>query len=117
MGTSMLLTEVLPRLSVTTTLVDQTDTDAFAAAMRPGTRLVHIETPANPTIALTDIAAVADLAHEAGALLTVDNTIASPVNQRPIPLRADIVMHSATKSLGRHPDLTAGGVVASAARC
>ncbi len=117
MGTSLLLTEVLPRLGVTATLVDQRDTDAFIAAIRPGTRLVHLETPANPTLALTDIAAVADAAHRAGALVTVDNTVASPMNQTPIQLGADIVMHSATKTLGGHHDLTAGVVVGSRAHC
>ncbi|MFM2070447.1 MAG: methionine gamma-lyase [Actinomycetota bacterium] len=117
MGTSMLLTELLPRLGAPVTLVDQTDTDAFTAAIRPATTLVHIETPANPTLALTDIAAVAESAHRVGALLTVDNTFASPINQRPIELGADIVMHSATKSLGGHHDLTAGVAVTTEARC
>jgi len=117
MGTSMLLTEILPRFGVTVTSVDQTDPDAFAAAIRPETTLVHIETPANPTLALTDIAAVADSAHRVGALLTVDNTFASPINQRPISLGADIVMHSATKALGGHHDLTAGVAVTTQARC
>ena len=117
MGTSMLLTEVLPRLGVTTTLVDQTSTKAFSAAIRPETRLVHIETPANPTLALTDIASVADIAHRAGALLSVDNTIASPINQRPLSLGADIAIHSATKILGGHHDITAGVIVASEELC
>ncbi|MGB8862373.1 MAG: aminotransferase class I/II-fold pyridoxal phosphate-dependent enzyme, partial [Ilumatobacteraceae bacterium] len=117
MGTSMLLSEVLPRFGVTVTIVDQTDVDAFTAAIRPGTTLVHIETPANPTLALTDIAAVANLAHSVGALLTVDNTFASPINQRPISLGADIVMHSATKALGGHHDLTAGIAVTTETRC
>ncbi|HEY6509157.1 MAG TPA: aminotransferase class I/II-fold pyridoxal phosphate-dependent enzyme, partial [Vicinamibacterales bacterium] len=117
MGTSLLLTDVLPRLGVTATLVDQSDTEAFIAAIEPGTRLVHLETPANPTLALTDIAAVADAAHRAGAVVTVDNTVASPMNQSPIRLGADIVMHSATKTLGGHHDITAGIVVGSEAHC
>jgi cystathionine beta-lyase/cystathionine gamma-synthase len=117
MGTTLLLTEVLPRMGVSTTLVDQSDTNAFITAIRPDTRLVHLETPANPTLALTDIAAVAEAAHRAGALITVDNTVASPMNQTPIQLGADLVMHSATKALGGHHDITAGIVVGSQAHC
>ncbi|MCK6451154.1 MAG: PLP-dependent transferase [Alphaproteobacteria bacterium] len=88
------------------------DVEAIAAAMRPGaTRLVWIETPANPTWAVTDIAAVAGIAHGAGALLGVDSTAASPVLTRPIALGADIVMHSATKFLNGHSDVLAGALV------
>ncbi|MFO1081655.1 MAG: aminotransferase class V-fold PLP-dependent enzyme [Reyranellaceae bacterium] len=92
--------------------VDADRTDAIAAAVRPGaTKLVWIETPANPTWAVTDIAAAADIAHRAGALLAVDSTVATPVLTRPIGLGADLVMHSATKYLNGHSDLIAGALV------
>lgn len=90
-------------------LVDMTDLDAVRAALRPGvTRLVWAETPANPLWTITDIAATAELAHAAGAVLAVDSTPASPVHTQPLALGADIVMHSATKYLNGHSDLTAG---------
>ena len=93
-------------------LVDASDLDAIAAALRPGrTRLVWIETPANPTWAITDIAAAAKLAHDAGARLAVDSTVATPVLTRPIALGADLVMHSATKYLNGHSDVVAGALV------
>jgi cystathionine gamma-synthase len=93
-------------------LVDASDLDAIAAALRPGaTRLVWIETPANPTWAITDIAAAARLAHDAGALLAVDSTVATPVLTRPLALGADLVMHSATKYLNGHSDVVAGALV------
>jgi len=92
--------------------VDADRTDAIAAAVQPGkTKLVWIETPANPTWSLTDIAAAADIAHRADALLAVDSTVATPVLSRPIELGADIVMHSATKYLNGHSDLIAGALV------
>jgi cystathionine gamma-synthase len=93
-------------------LIDASNLDAIAAALRPGaTRLVWIETPANPTWAITDIAAAAKLAHEAGARLAVDSTVATPVLTRPIALGADLVMHSATKYLNGHSDVVAGALV------
>src|SRR5262249_36483742 len=89
--------------------VDATSRDALRSAVRPGqTRLVWIETPANPLWSVTDIAAVADIAHSAGALLAVDSTAATPVLTRPLALGADIVMHSATKYLNGHSDVIAG---------
>jgi cystathionine gamma-synthase len=89
------------------------DTAAWRAAIRPGeTRLVWLETPSNPMWQLTDIAAVADMAHAAGARLAVDGTVATPVLSQPLALGADIVMHSATKYLGGHSDLIAGVLVA-----
>jgi cystathionine gamma-synthase len=92
--------------------VDATELDAIAAAVKPGaTKLVWLETPANPTWAVTDIAAAAEIAHKAGALLAVDSTVATPVLTRPIELGADIVMHSATKYLNGHSDLIAGALV------
>jgi cystathionine gamma-synthase len=92
--------------------VDADRTDAVAAAVRPGTtKLVWLETPANPTWAVSDIAAVAEIAHKGGALLGVDSTVATPVLTRPIELGADIVMHSATKYLNGHSDIIAGALV------
>jgi cystathionine gamma-synthase len=92
--------------------VDADKTDAIAAAVKPGaTKLVWLETPANPTWAVSDIAAVAEIAHKAGALLGVDSTVATPVLTRPIEHGADIVMHSATKYLNGHSDIIAGALV------
>src|SRR5579883_3668379 len=93
-------------------LVDTGDVDALRAAMRPGrTKLVWLETPANPTWAVSDIAAAGEVAHGAGARLAVDNTVATPVLTQPITLGADIVMHSATKYLNGHSDVIAGALV------
>lgn len=93
---------------------DATDETALAAAIKPGkTRLVWVETPTNPLWEVTDIAAAAKLAHAAGALLGVDSTVATPVHTRPIELGADIVMHSATKSLNGHSDVVAGALIAA----
>jgi cystathionine gamma-synthase len=92
--------------------VDADSTDAIAAAVKPGaTKLVWLETPANPTWSVTDIAAAAEIAHKAGALLAVDSTVATPVLTRPIEHGADIVMHSATKYLNGHSDIIAGALV------
>jgi cystathionine gamma-synthase len=94
-------------------LIDMTDLAAVRAAIQPGkTRLVWVETPANPTWSITDIAATAAIAHAAGALLAVDSTVASPVLTRPIEHGADIVMHAGTKYLNGHSDLIAGVLVA-----
>ncbi|MCW5613296.1 MAG: PLP-dependent transferase [Rubrivivax sp.] len=93
-------------------LVDMDRPDAVRAALRPGrTKLVWIETPANPLWTVTDIATTAALAHGAGALLAVDSTVATPVLSRPLALGADLVMHAATKYLGGHSDLVAGALV------
>lgn len=93
-------------------LIDMTDPAAVKAAILPGkTRLVWIETPANPLWTITDIAATAELAHGAGAMLAVDSTVATPVITRPLELGADIVMHAATKYLNGHSDLIAGALV------
>ena len=96
-------------------LVDMTEPATVHAALRPGaTKVVWVETPANPLWTITDIAATADLTHAAGTLLAVDSTTASPVLTRPIALGADLVMHSATKYLNGHSDLTAGTVTTRA---
>ncbi|WP_214367638.1 trans-sulfuration enzyme family protein [Pseudonocardia sp. H11422] len=107
-----LLTELLPaKYGITATLVDSSDLDALRAAIRPETRLVHIETPANPTTRITDVAAVAEIAHAAGALLSVDATFATPVLQRPLALGADLVVHSLTKYINGHGDAMGGAVI------
>ncbi|WP_433341734.1 trans-sulfuration enzyme family protein [Micromonospora sp. CA-111912] len=113
-GTTSLTTGLLTRFGVTCTQVDQTDVDAFARALTPQTRLVLVETPSNPLLELTDLSAVVDLAHAHGAYAVVDNTFATPVNQRPAAFGADLVWHSATKFLGGHSDVSAGVVVGSA---
>jgi cystathionine gamma-synthase len=92
--------------------VDTTDLDALGSAIRPGrTRLVWVETPANPMWEITDLAAVSELAHAAGARVAVDNTVATPVHTRPLELGADLVVHSATKYLNGHSDVLAGAVL------
>jgi cystathionine beta-lyase/cystathionine gamma-synthase len=115
MGTTKLLSELLARFGVTAEFVDQTDTEAFARALERPAAMVMLESPTNPDCSLTDLAAVATLAHAAGATVVVDNTFATPLNQRPLALGADLVVHSATKYLGGHHDLTAGVVVGDAA--
>jgi cystathionine gamma-synthase len=97
--------------NVSITEVDSSDPEALEAAIRPGTRLVWIETPANPTWDVTDIERAAQLAHARGAVLAVDSTVATPVFTRPIALGADLVMHSATKFLNGHGDVVAGALV------
>lgn len=104
----------LARFGVKVRHVDMTDTAALAAAIGPATRVVYFESPANPNMRLVDIAAAARAAHAAGALVVVDNTYCSPWLQRPIEHGADIVVHSATKYLSGHGDLTAGVVATSA---
>ena len=94
-----IIEELLPRYGVTTTLVDGPDLDQWRAALKPGACCVFIETPANPTLQLIDIKAVADLAHAAGARLIVDNVFATPVLQKPLPLGTDIVVYSTTKHI------------------
>jgi cystathionine gamma-synthase len=96
------------------TLVDMTDSAAVARAVTPRTRLVWMETPSNPALAVTDIARVAAIARESGARAVCDNTWATPVLQRPLELGVDLVMHSTTKYLGGHSDLTGGALVALA---
>lgn len=107
-----LIDKYLTRFGITATWVPAADGAAIAAAIRPETRLVYVETPANPTVDLVDLEAAAAAAHGAGALLVVDNTFAGPILQRPIELGADVVLHSMTKSLNGHADVVAGIVVA-----
>jgi cystathionine beta-lyase/cystathionine gamma-synthase len=113
--TEELLTRELARFGIDATLVDPGDLGAVRAAMRPETRLLLAETIANPAIAVADIPALAAAAHETGAVLAIDNTFATPALCQPLALGADLVIHSATKFLGGHHDLSAG-VVAGAER-
>lgn len=115
MGTSSLVGSVLPRLGVTTTTVEQDDPAAFERALTPRTRLILLESPSNPLLRMTDLAAVARIARDRGVITIADNTFATPVNQRPIALGVDLVVHSATKFLGGHHDLIAGAVAGPAA--
>jgi cystathionine gamma-lyase len=110
-GTYRLLHKICNRSGIEVTLAPSTDLDRFAAAVTPRTRLVWIETPGNPLLSITDIAACADIAHRGGALLGIDSTFATPVLTRPLELGADIVMHSATKYLGGHSDVLGGALV------
>jgi cystathionine gamma-synthase len=111
-GTYRLFDKVLTRWNLDYGVVAVTDPGAVKAAIRPGeTRIVWVETPTNPLLGIADIAALADLAHEAGALLVVDNTFASPYLQQPIALGADIVVHSTTKYCGGHCDVVGGALV------
>jgi cystathionine beta-lyase/cystathionine gamma-synthase len=107
-GTTRMFNHVLSRFGISFTYVDSRDLDAVAAAIRPETKLVHVETPTNPMMRVSDIRALADLAHAAGALLSVDNTFASPYNQRPLELGADFTVHSSTKYINGHSDVIGG---------
>lgn len=110
-GLKKWLAEDARELGIEATFVDAANSDAIRAAVRPGaTRMVWIETPANPTWVLSDIAATSVIAHEAGALLGVDSTVATPVLTRPLALGADVIMHSATKYLNGHSDVLAGAL-------
>jgi cystathionine beta-lyase/cystathionine gamma-synthase len=115
-GTHALLEWGAQRFGWSVDLVDAREPGTWARAFTPRTRILHVESPTNPTLAIVDLEHAARLAHAHGALLTVDNTFASPVGQQPLALGADVVMHSATKSIGGHGDLLAGAVLGSAAR-
>lgn len=111
-GTHRLVSRVFVPWGISLTTVDMSDVDAVRAAIRPGvTRVLWIETPSNPLMKISDIAALAELGHEFGALVVVDNTFASPYLQRPLELGADVVVHSTTKYLGGHSDVLGGAVV------
>ncbi len=109
----VLVDTILPRFGIETTVVDGRDTAAWARARRPNTRAFFLETPSNPGLDLVDIAAVADIGHDAGALVVVDNAFASPVLQRPLALGADVVAHSATKHMDGQGRVLAGAVLGS----
>lgn len=107
-----LLNELLNnKFGVETTIVDTSDPSNVEAALRPNTKLIHIETPGNPTLTISDIAAIAEIAHRHGVLLSVDNTFASPYNQRPIELGADFTVESLTKYINGHGDSMGGAIV------
>lgn len=113
-GTYHFVTHDLPRTGVETTLAEATDPAAFEAAVRPETRIIYLETPGNPTLALNDLAAIAEIARAHNILTILDNTFATPVNQRPLDLGIDVVVHSATKFLGGHGDAMGGAVAGPA---
>ena len=112
-GTYALLHDILPDMGFDTTLVESSDFGALQKEMKKNTRIVYVESPTNPTLKIVDIGKTAKLAHSNGAVLMVDNTFASPINQNPINLGADVVLHSVTKYINGHADLTAGAAVAS----
>jgi cystathionine gamma-synthase len=110
-GTAKQLHEILPQWGVRAEFVDTTDLDAVGRALAPGASLLWVETPSNPLLRISGLAALAGLAHARGALLGCDNTFASPVLQQPFAHGADLVMHSSTKYLGGHSDVLGGIVV------
>lgn len=112
-GTYSLMHEILPRFGFDTDLVETTDNSAMERGVKKNTGIIYIESPTNPTLKLVDVARVAKLAHENGAVLMIDNTFASPINQNPVDLGADVVLHSMTKYLNGHVDLIAGAAVAN----
>ena len=113
-GSSKIFLEFLPRFSVSVALCDTNDAEAIERAVRGGCRMLYLETPTNPTLKVLDIQRLARAARDVGAIVAVDNTFATPVNQRPLELGADLVIHSATKFLGGHADAL-GGLVSGAA--
>ena len=112
-GTFRLFAKVFARLGMEFSFVDSGNLDEIRAAMRPNTRLVHVETPTNPMMRISDIAGAAEIAHAGGAVLSVDNTFASPYNQNPLALGADVVLHSTTKYINGHSDMVGGMLVTS----
>ncbi len=110
-GTARMLVEIFARWGLETTFVDMTELSQVEAAVGPATKLIWTETPSNPQLKVTDIAEVAGIAHRAGASCVCDNTWATPALQRPLTLGADLVVHSTTKYLGGHSDVTGGAVV------
>ncbi|MED1468841.1 cystathionine beta-lyase [Bacillus salipaludis] len=107
-GTFRMVTQVLTRYRIEHTFVDMTNLDEVKAAIKPNTKAFYVETPSNPTLKVTDIKAVSELAKEIGALTFVDNTFLTPALQKPLELGADVVLHSATKFLSGHSDVVAG---------
>ncbi|WP_031076552.1 cystathionine gamma-synthase [Streptomyces sp. NRRL WC-3742] len=110
-GTFRLFAKVLTRWGVEFSVANTQDLDDVRAALRPNSRAVWVETPSNPLLGITDLTALAEVAHGAGALLVVDNTFASPYLQQPIALGADAVVHSTTKYMGGHSDVVGGALV------
>jgi cystathionine gamma-synthase len=114
-GAGRLLRELMAPWGLVYSVANMADLGAVAAAVQPRTRLIWVETPSNPLLKITDIAAVAEIAHAAGARCAVDNTWPSPTGQQPLALGADLVMHATTKYLGGHSDLLGGAVIARTA--
>jgi len=112
-GSANFIKEEFPKFGIEYTFTDGYDISDFKSAIQPNTKIIHIETPSNPLLTITDLSAVATLAKSKGILITIDNTFASPINQNPLDFGIDIVMHSATKYLGGHSDILAGVVVSS----
>ncbi len=112
-GTTNFIREEFPKYGIEFTFTKGLNVSDFEDAIQPNTKLIHIETPSNPLMTITDMKAVADLAKWKGIVTTIDNTFASPVNQNPIDFGIDIVIHSATKYLGGHSDILAGAVACS----
>ncbi len=112
-GTSLLFTDFLPALGIEVDLIDTTDFAAIEESVARGCDLLYLETPTNPTLKVLDLLRLIGAGHEQGAIVVVDNTFATPINQRPISLGADLVVHSATKFLGGHADALGGVVVGS----
>ncbi|CCG94882.1 cystathionine gamma-synthase, PLP-dependent [Marinobacter nauticus ATCC 49840] len=113
-GTQELLKNHCQALGIPVTFLFREEQDQLAETLNEPGKLVYFETPANPNMAILDIRTIAETAHQHGALVAVDNTFASPINQKPLELGADLVLHSATKYLGGHSDLTAGALMTSA---
>ena len=112
-GTYYMIEKELPKLGISYTFLPDTEIDSFEQAIQENTRLIYLETPSNPLLQLTDIAAVSQLAKSRGLLTVIDNTFASPINQNPLNLGIDVVLHSGTKYLGGHSDLSFGVSVGS----
>lgn len=110
-GTHRLVNRIYASWGIELSVADFSSLDAIATSVRPSTRVVWVETPSNPLMKITDITAIANLAHEQGAIAVVDNTFATPFLQNPLALRADVVVHSTTKYLGGHSDVLGGAVV------
>lgn len=112
-GTNKIFTEFLPRQQIDVVLVDTGDHEAIEAELQKGCKILYLETPTNPTVKITDIARMAKAGHEAGALVIIDNTFGTPINQNPLKDGVDLVLHSATKFLGGHADALGGVLVGS----
>ncbi len=108
-----LLLELMPRIGVEVSFVDQTDNTAFLDGIKPNTRLIYVETPSNPHLKITDLEFIGKTGKDKGIITICDNTFCSPINQRPADFGIDIIVHSATKYLGGHSDLTAGAICTS----
>jgi cystathionine gamma-synthase len=115
-GTNKIFTEFLPRFNIQVALCDTIDHEQIEAEIAPGCRVVYLETPTNPTLKVIDIARLAEAGHKEGAVVVADNTFATPINQSPLELGADLVIHSATKFLGGHADALGGLVCGDAQR-